>query len=301
MTGMPSTFHRKLPAVLVLVMALGLGASTVRAADVPSGPTPQPNWFVGDGRTEAVPNEVKNVTVKEHLNSTIPLDLAFTDEYGKSVKLREYFSGKKPVLLQLGYYKCPMLCSLISEGIADTLSEVKLDVGKDFEVVFVSIDPSEGSDLAEAKKHSFERAYHRPGTDGGWHLLTGKQDQIKKLADAVGFEYRWVESAGQFSHPACIVLATPDGHISRYLYGVKFDPKTVRLSLVEASDGKIGTTVDAFILTCFQFDGHQGKYALMAVGMMRIGGAVTVLAVASLIGYLLWRERRRGINGVPTA
>src|SRR5690242_18535783 len=167
MIGMPSNFTRQRLMVLAPLMALGVCCATVRAADEPSAPKPQPNWFIGDGRTDAVPNEVKNVTVKEHLNGTLPLDLHFIDEYGKSVKLGQYFSGKKPVMLQLGYYKCPMLCSIISQGIAETLSEVKLDVGKDFEVVFVSIDPSEGPDLAEAKKHSFERAYHRPGTDGG--------------------------------------------------------------------------------------------------------------------------------------
>jgi protein SCO1/2 len=210
------------------------------------------------------------------------------------VKLGDYFKGQKqPVILQLGYYGCPMLCDLISQGATQSLKELSLNAGADYHVVFISIDPKEDWTLAQKKKRSYVTEYGRPGAAGGWHFLTGRQDDIKRVCQAVGFNYKWVPSAGQFSHPAGLIICTPEGKISRYLYGVRFEEKTLRLSLVEASEGKIGTTTDHFLLTCFQYDGKQGKYALAAMGLMRIGGAVTVVVLFCVLVWLFRREARR--------
>ncbi len=295
-TAMKHVVQRHLLTLLIVAAITAVCSSLARAEDGDSGAlqVPKTNWFIGGGGTGTIPAEAKAVTVKEHLNTKIPLDLQFTDETGKQVRLGDYFNGgKRPVILQLGYYRCPMLCSLTSQGLIDVLNDLKLDAGKDYQVVFVSIDPSETPQLAAEKKKSYLSAYHRASDANAWHLLTGRVDQIDKLAQATGFEYRWIASAGQYSHPACLIVATPDGKISRYLYGVKFDEQTVRLSLVEASDGKIGSTIDSFILTCFQYDGHQGKYALAAIGLMKIGGAITVLLVAAMVIFLMRAERRR--------
>lgn len=231
-----------------------------------------------------IPDADKKVDVIEHLGASLPLDAWFTDEAGKTVQLSTYFSGnKKPVILQIGYYRCPMLCSEISKGLVDSLKQVRLDAGPDYEVVFLSIDPRETAALAHDKKESFLKAYARDGSADGWHLLTGNKLQIDRVTQAAGIEYRWVAQAQQYSHPAALVLVSPDGKISRYLRGVNFDAQTLRLSLVEAANGKIGTTADEFTLTCFQFDGKQGKYALRAIFLMKIGGALSVLILGAFV------------------
>ena len=244
-------------------------------------------------RMEPAPDELKNITVDERLNTQLPLDLSFTDEFNQPVQFRQYFSGKKPVVIQLGYYGCPMLCDLVSRGLTQSVKPLELSAGSDFEIVFISIDPNETAQLAQAKKRAFLREYDRPGTDAGWHFLTGKAPQIEQIAKAVGFNYKWVPSAGQFSHPAAIVIATPDGKLSRYLYGVKFEEKTLRLSLVEASEGKVGSTVDRFMLTCFQFDGKQGRYAMTALTLMRMGGVLTMVILGGALFMLFRRDASR--------
>jgi protein SCO1/2 len=244
-------------------------------------------------RMEPAPDELKNITVDEQFNGQIPLDLAFTDERNRPVQLGQYFNGSKPVVLQLGYYGCPMLCDLVSRGLTTSLKQVELNAGSDFDIVFVSIDPNESWQLAQGKKRSFLKEYGRAGTENGWHFLTGKADQIERLAKAVGFNYKWVPSVGQFSHPAAITVCTPAGKISRYLYGVQFEEKTLRLSLVEASAGKIGTTVDHFMLTCFQFDGKQGRYAMTAMAVMRLGGVLTMVVLGGTLFVLFRMESRR--------
>jgi len=249
-----------------------------------------------DANPVFIPESAKSVKVTEHLNSALPLDAWFTDDSGKSVQLREYFdNAKKPVLLQIGYFRCPMLCSLVSRGLVDSLKEVKLNAGPDYEVVFLSIDPNETPELAAQKKQSFLHNYARDGSTDGWHLLTGNKLQIDRVTEAAGVEYKFVAQAQQYSHPAVVVLATPQGTISRYLYGVKFDATTMRLSLIEASNNKIGTTIDQFVLTCFQFDGKQGKYAWVAINLMKLGGAVMIVFVGGAIFFLKRYERRHPV------
>jgi protein SCO1/2 len=192
-----------------------------------------------------------------------------------------------------------MLCDLVSRGLTTSLKKVELNAGADFEVVFVSIDPNETAQLAQGKKRSFVREYGRPGTEDGWHFLTGKADQIERLTKAVGFNYKWVPSAGQFSHPASIAVCTPQGKLSRYLYGVQFEEKTLRLALVEASEGKIGTTVDHFLLTCFQYDGKQGRYAMTAMTVMRLGGFLTMVVLGGTLFVLFRMEAHKRRVAAP--
>jgi protein SCO1/2 len=180
----------------------------------------------------------------------------------------------------------------VSQGLVDSLNDLTLTMGKDFEVVNISFDPSETAKLAADKKKTFLEAYNRPSGAESWHFLTAKPESIKQITDATGFRYKWIEQSKQFSHPAALILLTPDGKISRYLYGVKYNAKTLRLSLVEASEGKIGNTVDRILLTCFHYDSYAGQYTMTAMMIMRAGGVLTVIAFASIIFVLVRRELR---------
>ena len=251
----------------------------------------------GEGPANVSKAELQDVTVVEHLGAQLPLDLTFNDENGSPVQLRQYFTGKKPVVLQLGYYRCPMLCSLISQGLVNAVKEVSLTAGKDYDLVFVSIDPHETPTLAMQKKQAYLNQYGRESSDG-WHFLTGTKKNIEALAEADGFKYKWIQTLtqdgmqGQYAHPPALSLCMPDGKISRYLYGVKFDPFTLRESLVEASNGKVGNAGDEIYLTCFRYDGSQGKYAFAAINIMRGGGVVIMVIVALVLVRMFKRERR---------
>ena len=251
-------------------------------------------------RTDPTPPELSDIGVDEKLSTQLPFDLTFTDENGQEHALRDYFHKDKPVILQLSYFGCPMLCSLVSNGLVESLNDLSFTMGKEFEVINLSFDPNEGPQLARKKKISFLEAYNRPAGAESWHFLTGKPEAIRQITDATGFRYKYIERVGQFSHPAVLILLTPDGKVSRYLYGIKYDPKTLRLSLVEASQGKVGSSVDRFILTCFHYDASVGKYTPVAMGIMRAAGIGTVLLVGGLIGTLLIREARNKRDALST-
>ncbi|MGA2498100.1 MAG: SCO family protein [Tepidisphaeraceae bacterium] len=259
----------------VLATARGTAAEEFAVKSPPGTPTPQ-------------------VSVVEKLGQTIPLDIPLVDETGKAVKLGDYFTGRRPVILQLGYYGCPMLCSLVSQAMADSLRQLALKPGEEVEVLYVSIDPREKPALAAEKKASIVNVWNKAGADQAIHLLTGTEKDTARLADAVGFQYQWVEAARQFAHPAVLMVLSPQGKVTRYLYGVKYGPTTLRLSLVESADGKVGSSTDRFILTCFQYDGKQGKYALMAIRALQAGALVTVVTLATVIFmFFRWEKRRQ--------
>lgn len=241
-------------------------------------------------RKEPLPRELEGIGITEHPGARLPLDLEFTDEDGKPVRLAQYFPGTRPVILTLGYYRCPMLCTLVLNSLVDGIRDLAWTPGREFEIVTVSIDPLETPTLARLKKQNYLEEYARPGAAEGWHFLTGREESIRKLAGAVGFGYRYVEERQQYAHPAAIFLATPDGRMARYLYGVVYQPKTVRLALTEAGQGKIGTTADQLLLYCFHYDGQEGRYVLAATNIMRFGGATTALVV----GLWLVTSWRRG-------
>ena len=235
------------------------------------------------------PELLKEVGIDQNLNSPVPLDLTFRDEAGHAVKLSQYF-GRKPVILSLVYYNCPMLCTQVLNGLDRGLRDVPLNLGKDFEVVTVSIDPSETAKLAAAKRDLYTGIYGRAGASEGWHFLTGDEAQIKQLAGAVGFRYAYDPGSKQFAHASGIMVLTPSGKISRYFYGIQYPSRDLRLGLVEASEGRIGSPVDQILLFCYHYDPVTGKYGLLISRVIKAAGILTVLAIGLMIFVLARRE-----------
>ena len=251
-----------------------------------------------DHRDAFMPAALTDIKLVEHLNETLPLNLQFTDDSGKAIRLQECFTEEVPVILSLNYSNCPMLCVLQLNGLVDSLREIDLVAGKDFQIVSVSLDPQETAEQARATKQKYLESYGKAAEPKGWHFLTGPENSISQLAKAVGIEYVYLPEKKQYSHPAVFCIATPDGRLSRYHYGVEFPPQTVRLSLVEASEGKIGTTFDHFLLICFHYDATEGRYAPTARNIMKIGGAMAIL----VLGLIIWtchRFRRKLENVDP--
>ena len=236
------------------------------------------------------------VGVDQRLGESIPLDLVFRDETGAAVRLGDLF-GPRPVVLTLAYYRCPMLCSLVLNGLASGLKPVSLDPGEDFTMITVSIDPKETPDLAAASRESYSARYGHPGAQSGWHFLTGDESAIRSLAGAVGFRYAFDAGTGQFAHPSVVMVLTPDGRLSRYLMGVEYAPRDLRLALVESSEGKIGTLADALMLLCYRYDPASGRYGALTLRLVRTGGALTVLAMSIFVFVMLRRDSRRNAAG----
>jgi len=280
---------------LALLIMTG-GATTAWAQ--PGGPLSVPP--PGKAATEAIPM-LKEVGIDQHLDAQIPLDLKFVDENGRDVTLGQYFNGKRPVVLALVYYECPMLCTLTLNGLVGSLTPLTLSAGQDFDVLAVSFDPGETPALATERRKTFLQRYSRAHADAGVHFLTGREDAIKALTSAVGFRYVYDSAIDQFAHPAAITIVSPAGKVSRYLFGVEFAPKDLKLSLVEATDGKIGTVVDQALLFCYHYDPETGKYGLAILNLVRLAGALTVAALAGMIVWNLRRERRQLRAVGPTA
>ena len=237
------------------------------------------------------PAELQNVGFDQRLNQQLPLDLPFVDETGEPVLLRDYFTGK-PVILVLAYFRCPMLCTLVLNGLVDSLREIPLTIGRDFDVLTVSFDPRETPPLAAAKRENYLKRYGRPGAGGGWHFLTGKQEAIDRLTRAVGFRYVYDAQQDQFIHASGIIILTPSGKLSRYFYGIQYPPLDLRLGLVEASAGKIGSPADQVLLHCFHYDPATGKYTASILNYARALGVLAILAVVAFV-WFLWRAHRR--------
>ena len=235
------------------------------------------------------PELLKDVGIDQKLNDAIPLGLAFRDENGSTAKLSEFF-GQKPVVLALVYYNCPMLCTQVLNGLDRSLKDLPMDIGKDFNVVTVSIDPSETPKLASAKRDLYTGIYGRPGAARGWHFLTGEESQIRQLANAVGFRYAYDADSKQFAHASAVMVLTPGGKISRYFYGITYPARDMRLGLVEASEGKIGSAVDQLLLFCYHYDPVTGKYGMLISRVIKAGGLLTVLAIGILVLVLSRNE-----------
>jgi protein SCO1/2 len=252
------------------------------------------------GQQAIPPPNLKDVGFDQRLNEQVPLDLAFVDESGRPVRLGDYFKGK-PVVLICAYYKCPMLCPLVFKGITRGLSKVPFDIGKDYEVVTVSFDPRETPALAAANKKDYVARYDRPGAEEGWHFLTGKEDAIEKLTQAVGFRYVYDPKKDMFNHAAGIAILTPTGKISRYLFGVDFSPRDLRLALVEASANKIGSPADQVLLYCFHYDPSTGKYAPAIARFIQTGAVLIIAMVASVAWFAARTHRRRAAKRAAAA
>jgi protein SCO1/2 len=270
---MRAPVHGRLRTALALGLAAALAAAGAAAQ-----------------RTEPLPKELEGVGITEVPGATIPLDLEFLDESGARVRLGEYFGKGRPVILTLNYYRCPMLCGLMLNGLTAGLRELEWAPGEQFEIVTVSIDPSETPTLARLKKEAYLEELGRPGAATGWHFLVGQPESITPLAEAVGFKYRYNQERKEYVHAAGLFVATPDGRVARYLYGVMYEGRTLRLALTEAAEGTVGSSVDQLLLYCFHYDANQGRYVVAATNVMRVGGAATVL----ILGIWLRAWWRRG-------
>lgn len=241
------------------------------------------------------PQLLKDVGIDQKLNNQVPLNLQFHDERGQSVELGQYFQGK-PVILSLVYYQCPMLCTQVLDGELQVIKQLSLNAGRDFNLLTVSIDPRDRPVEAESRRMMFVGLYGRPQSADGWHFLTGDDLNIHQLADAVGFRYAYDSETGEYAHAAAIMVLTPAGKISRYFYGVNFSPRDVRLGLVEASNEKIGSPVDAALLFCYHYDPNTGKYGVVIANVLKAAGIFTILALALMI-FLLIRHTPQSIPG----
>lgn len=240
-----------------------------------------------------LPPQVAGVDIVDRSGASVPRDLVFMDEAGETVRLAEFLDQGRPVLLQLVYYNCPMLCTLVLNGYLDAARELDWTPGTEYEVVTVSFDPRDTAELAAGKKDSHVAAFGRPEAANGWHFLTGEEASVRALADSVGFRYRWLPEQKDFAHGAGMFVLTPEGRISRTLYGIEFSPRDLRLSLTEASEGRLGSPFDKLLLYCFSYDPETHKYAMVARNVMRLGGLLTVVALGSLLMVLWRRDRQR--------
>jgi protein SCO1 len=248
--------------------------------------------FLSGPPSSAPPSILERVGIDQNLDAQVPLDLTFRDEQGATVSLGKYFRGR-PVVLSLVYYNCPMLCTEVLNGMKGVFRHLPLAMGRDFEVVTVSIDPTEIPSLAAAKKAKYLEGYAHPEGAAGWHFLTGDEQQIRTLANVVGFRYVYDKDTKQYAHAAGIMVLTPGGRVARYLYGVDYLIKDMRLALVEASNNTIGTPIDQVLLLCYHYDPATGKYGLMVMNLLKIGGALTVLLLGGFIVIMLRRERKK--------
>lgn len=267
-----------------MTAALTAAALPVRAQ------TPRPGEQEPGDPAKAKPGLLNKVGIDQRLHQQVPLDLMFKDETGRDVRLGEFF-GKRPVVFAMVYYECPMLCTQVLNGTVSALGVLKFDVGKEFDVIAVSINPREGPGLAAQKKKAYLERYKRPQTAAGWHFLTGTEENIQRLAASVGFRYAFDEEIKQYAHGAAIEILTPSGVISKYFYGIEFSPRDIRFGLIEASDERIGSVVDSALMLCYHYDPATGKYGATAIGAIRIGAVATVLAFFTFLFVSLRRER----------
>ena len=246
-----------------------------------------------------IPAPLREIGFDQNLDQLVPLDTPLVDEAGHAVRLGDFF-GKRPVVLVFAYYDCPMLCTQVINGLSSALGVLSLEPGKDFEIVTVSFDPRDTPATATAKKAVYLDRYKRPGAAAAWHFLTGDPASITRLTRAAGFRYVWDDQTKQFAHPTGVIVLTSEGRLARYLFGIEYGPRDLRLALVEASAGKVGTPVDALLLYCYHYDPMTGRYGLVIMRAMRIGGAATVFALAGFIFIMLRREKRHGWRSAPS-
>lgn len=271
--------------VLFAHVFFGIGAAQLRAQGEAPG---------------SIDSLAQNLTILQNLDGQVDLGLQFTDEGGQQVRLGKYFGGKKPVVLMLVYYGCPMLCGQVMNGTVEALKQISLEIGSDYDIVSVSIDPSEDHELAAKKKTPFVRLFNREGTEGGWHFLTADSASSAKLAAQVGFKYYYDTKLQQYAHSAGIMVLTPQGKISSYYFGITYDPQDLRLGLVDASDGKIGTLADkAKLAFCYQYDPTTGSYGVAIYKAIRIIGGLMIFTLVGFIFISVRRDRKKKRTADP--
>jgi len=282
-----TSFTKSIAAFAFAAVVGGAGTAPAAAQNV------SPN-----GRSQAgepagsKPGVLGRIGIDQRIGEQVPLDLPFTDESGRQVKLGDYF-GKRPVVLALVYYECPMLCTQVLNGLVSALGVMNFEPGREFEVVAVSFNPKEGPGLAAQKKASYLKRYGRPNTAAGWHFLTGPQESITQLTNAMGFRYEYNDEIDQFAHGAAIEVLTPKGRIARYFYGIEYSARDIRLGVIEAADERVGSVIDDVLLLCLHYDPLTGKYGATVLGLVRLGGIATLLALLGFMTVSLRQERSK--------
>ncbi|HEY7113554.1 MAG TPA: SCO family protein [Thermoanaerobaculia bacterium] len=273
---------------LALVLAAFVAADALRA---------DTGAAADSARLDLRPKILQSVGISQRIGERIPLDAILQDEDARSVRLGDYFRGK-PVVLVLAYYNCPMLCTQVFGGLVESLRAMSLEAARDYEVVAVSFDPRDKPSDAAAKRKPYVEAYGRPGSESGWHFLTGSQGSIDRLTKAVGFRYAFDERLGQFAHASAIYVLTPEGVLARYFFGIEYAPRDLRLALVEASSGRLGTPLDQVLLYCYHYDPAVGRYGAVVLNIVRVGGAAAVVILGTFLALMVRMERRRA-TGAP--
>ncbi len=241
-----------------------------------------------------LPDALKETGIEQKLGEQLPLETVFTDENGQAVKLGDYFNKGRPVVLAFVYYECPMLCNEILNGLTGSLKGVSFDAGTEFDVVAISFDARENEipDLARNKKDSYMKRYGRPGTEKGWHFLTGSSESIDAVTKAAGFGFKWDEKSNQFAHAGGVMVVTPEGKMSRYFYGIDYSPKDLKFGIMESAENRVGSAAEQLLLYCFHYDPSTGKYGLAVLNVMRMGAVLTLMGMA-VMGLVFWRRNKR--------
>ncbi len=283
--AVPASLRHLIAAALAMCLAVCADDARAQAWKDGDAPAVVPN---------VKPAMLEGVDIVEHLGGQLPRDAAFRDSDGKAVRLGDYFDGKRPTLFVFAYHTCPMLCSLVLDATVKSLDDVPWNVGDEFDVVSVSIDPKDTPETATRKRAQVLESYPRAkGNPKGWHFLVGEEEQIRKVTDAIGFKYNYDARQKQYAHPAAIYLLTPEGKIARYLYGIQYPPADVRLGLLEATEGRSVSTTERILLFCYHYDPQGKRYSLVAMNVMRLGGGVTLLLLGSFLTIMWARERRK--------
>ena len=284
-----------------VLVALSLGPWALSPSDANAQPASPAAGYSDPQRpgtvsTETVP-QLRDVTFKQRLNEMLPLDAPFRDEQGQAVTLGDYFKSGKPVILAFVYYQCPMLCTQVMNGLSSALKVMPFTAGQDFEVVLISFDARDTPAAAAAKERAHLEYWSRQADAPSWHLLTGDETTIRRVTSSAGFTYQWDERTGQFAHVSGVLVATPEGRLSRYFYGVEYSPKELRLALVESGEGKIGSAIDELLLYCFHYDPESGRYGLLVMNLVRAGGVLTMLFIGGFIFLMRRRDTRGPLEG----
>jgi protein SCO1/2 len=259
--------------------------------------------IAGTAHAQVEPGQlIDKVAFDQNLKAQVPLDLMFRDEAGRAVRLGDLMNQKRPIVLSLVYHNCPMLCNQVLNGLVRALRPLSLEPGTDFDLITVSIDPKETTDLSAAKKAGYVKAYDRPGTARAWHFLTGDQASIDALARTVGFRYTYNERNGQYAHAAGVVVLTPTGQVARYLFGIDYPSRDLQFALIEASAGRVGSAVVKLLMLCYDYDSANGQYTVAIMKISQVLGSLTVLLLASAVAFMVLRDRRRAASrSVPVA
>ncbi|PYR65121.1 MAG: SCO family protein [Acidobacteria bacterium] len=259
---------------------------------------PQPSLDMMEPGTVATARlpQLEYVSFKQKLNAQLPLATHFRDENGRDVTLGQYFNGTRPVVLAFVYYSCPMLCTQIMNGVSRAIKVLPFTPGQDFDIVFISFDPRDKPETAAAKKTALLNYWSAQNQSGAWHFLTGEEPEIRRVTSTAGFFYMWDERSQQYAHMSGVLVLTPDGRLSRYFYGVEYSPKELRLALVESGQGHVGSVVDELLLYCYHYDPSQGRYGVIVMNLVRLGGVLTVLAIGGFI-LAMRRQERQHMEG----